>query len=124
MCKSIAGLLTFVSLNNIPLWVGVLTGGLPRGKMKINRSRWEIILDILKVTKKDGKVKRTRIMQMANLDWRNFQRYFDFLQAEGFIRMSNPDPEYYELTEKGIDLLNRLKDMSKTNQPFSAILHK
>lgn len=81
--------------------------------IKTERSRYEIILDILKVTKVEGKVKKTRIMHSANLDWRNFKRYFDYLQAEGFIAKCNPDPDYYELTEKGKNLFQRLKDVAE-----------
>ena len=81
--------------------------------MKKDRSRWEIILDILKVTKEEGKVKKTRIMHSANLDWRNFKRYFDYLQADGFIKSGHPDPDQYELTEAGKNLLQRLKDVTE-----------
>ncbi len=82
------------------------------------RSRWELTYDILRVTSEeekahDGKAKKTRIMQGAYLDWRNFQRYFDFLLEHGFIDC--PDGgNYYYLTEKGRNLeeqLRGLKDM-------------
>ena len=83
------------------------------------RSRWEIILDILKVISgKGGRVKKTRIMQNAYLDWRNFQRHFSFLQEHGFVE-SNSDPEEgtgYYLTEKGKDLLQRLKEVKEVLQ--------
>ncbi len=81
-------------------------------KMKRGRSKWEIISDVLQVTHEEGKVKKTRIMQKAYLDWRNFQRYFDFLLTEGFISRCNPDPGYYEITEKGKNLLKRLKSVT------------
>ncbi len=89
--------------------------------MKQERSRWEIILDILKVTREEGKVKKTRIMHRANLDWRNFKRYFEFLQANGFIMNCNPDTECYELTEKGKNLLQRLKELSELVDPTPRI---
>ena len=77
------------------------------------RSRWEIIEDMLIVLMGEGKSKKTRIMQRAYLDWRNFQRYFDFLLEEGImVKCNNPGDEgYYELTEKGKDLLKRLKNV-------------
>jgi predicted transcriptional regulator len=43
------------------------------------RSRWEIILDVLKAIQENNKAKKTYIMQRAYLDWRNFERYFSFL---------------------------------------------
>jgi predicted transcriptional regulator len=77
--------------------------------MKKERTRWEIISDILKVTGEEKKPKKTRIMQKANLDGINFQKYLDFLLENGFITKCNPDPEYYEITEKGRNLSAKLK---------------
>ena len=86
-----------------------------REKMGIRkeRSRWEIIEDMLIVLISEEKSKKTRIMQRAYLDWRNFQRYFDFLLEEGIIVKCNDLGEegYYELTEKGKELLKRLKNV-------------
>lgn len=86
-----------------------------REKMGIRneRSRWEIIEDILIVLMSEERSKKTRIMQKAYLDWRNFQRYFDFLLEEGFmVKCNNPGDEgYYELTERGKELLKRLKNV-------------
>jgi len=79
------------------------------------RSRWEITYDILRATSEeekahDGKAKKTRIMQRAHLDWRNFQRYFDFLIEHGFI--DRPDGEnYYYLSEKGRNLKEQLREL-------------
>ncbi len=81
--------------------------------MKKDRSRWEIILDILKVTREEGKVKKTRIMHRANLDWRNFKRYLDFLIVDGFIKNCGTDSDRYELTENGKNLLQRLKEVTE-----------
>jgi len=81
-----------------------------------SRSRWEIILDILKVTSEgEGRAKKTRIMQYAYLDWRNFQRHFGVLQENEFIA-DHKDPKEgtsYYLTEKGIDLMGRLNAVQK-----------
>lgn len=79
------------------------------------RSRWEIIYDILEETSEaenrgEGKAKKTRIMHGAYLDWRNFQRHFDFLMEQGFIDCIKGE-DCYCLTEKGRDLLNQLKDL-------------
>ncbi len=76
------------------------------------RSKWEIVHDMLKVLTEDNKPKKTRIMQRACLDWRNFQRYFNFLTEENFIvEINNLEKGSYELTEKGYELLNRLKNV-------------
>jgi predicted transcriptional regulator len=74
------------------------------------RSKWEIIKDMLTVLQEDERPKKTRIMQRACLDWRNFKNYFCFLLEEGFLSAcKDPDTRGYELTEKGKELLKRLK---------------
>jgi predicted transcriptional regulator len=80
--------------------------------MKKGRSRWEIIMDMLKAIHEENKARKTRIMQRAYLDWRNFERYLDFLLAEGFITKCEPDT-YYELTVKGKEMLRRLKEVDE-----------
>lgn len=86
-----------------------------RGNMGLRkeRSRWEIIKDILAVTLEERAAKKTRIMQKACLDWRNFQRYFDFVLEEGFIEKCNPDTGHYMITEKGEELLKRLNEVEE-----------
>ncbi len=81
--------------------------------LRKERSRWEIIEDMLIVLMEEKKPKKTRIMQRAYLDWRNFQRYLDFLLEEGFMAKCNsPEDEgCYEQTEKGRELLKRLKNV-------------
>jgi predicted transcriptional regulator len=80
-------------------------------KMRSDRSKWEIILDILEVIRAEEKAKKTRIMYMAYLDWRNFTRHFNFLLEEGHIMKCNPDNECYKLTENGDNLLKKLKEV-------------
>ena len=78
-----------------------------------DRSRWEIILDILHVVQKDKKIKKTRLMQKAYLDWRNFKKYFNYLIEENFISESNPDSGSFSITENGVELLDRLKKVNE-----------
>jgi predicted transcriptional regulator len=79
--------------------------------MGSERSKWEIILDILEVIRAEEKAKKTRIMYMAYLDWRNFKRHFNFLLEEGYIMKCNPDNECYKITENGDNLLKKLKEV-------------
>jgi predicted transcriptional regulator len=78
-----------------------------------DRSRWEIILDLLEVMQAEKKAKKTRIMQKAYLDWRNFGRYFEFLLEEKFISECNPDEGCYMITQNGEELLKRLKGVKE-----------
>lgn len=81
--------------------------------IEFERSRWEIIQDILKATSEGNKAKKTKIMLKASLDWRSFKRHFDLLVIEGFIAISNSSsPKNYEITSKGKELLNRLNKVS------------
>ncbi len=77
------------------------------------RSRWELIYDVLKVTYEEKTSKKTRIMQRAYLDWRNFQKYFELLIDKGFIAKCTSIPDNYEITEKGMKLLERLKKVDE-----------
>jgi predicted transcriptional regulator len=79
--------------------------------MKKDRNRWEIILDILTVTNEERKAKETRIMQRAYLDWKNFQRYHNFLLEEGYIAKCNPEFDSCELTDNGRNFMKELKEL-------------
>ncbi len=82
--------------------------------MRKERSRWEIIEDMLKVLTEEKSVKKTRIMQRAYLNWRDLHKYFDFLIEENFIaECTNPGKGNYGITEKGRELLKRLKDVKE-----------
>lgn len=78
--------------------------------LKKGRGRWEIIRDILIAIQEDRKVKKTRLMQKAYLDWRTFNRYFEYLLNDGFLIECN-NYECFELTNRGSELLNKLKDV-------------
>jgi predicted transcriptional regulator len=80
-------------------------------KMRRERNKWEIIIDVLEVIRAEEKAKKTRIMHMAYLDWRNFSRHFNFLIEEGFIMKCNPENECYTLTENGDNLLKKLNEV-------------
>ncbi len=82
--------------------------------LKKRRSRWVIIADILKVLTEEKRSTKTRIMQRAYIDWRIFKKYFEFLLAEGFIAKTNEsEPETYNIADKGIELLKRLKNVDE-----------
>lgn len=80
---------------------------------KKERCRWKIILDVLTTLAKEKKAKKTKVMQKACLDWRNFKKYFVFLLDNGFIAECNTEEKNYEVTEKGMELLKRLKEVDE-----------
>ncbi len=84
------------------------------GAVRKDRSRFEIIEDMLAVLTEEKSVKKTRIMQRAYLNWRDLQKYFDFLAEEKFIAESNnPETGGYAITEKGKELLKRIKSVKE-----------
>src|SRR5659263_596971 len=92
------------SLNNIGL---VYQGwGKPEQALEYYQKALEIDEEPKEIRGNETRLKKTRIMQRANLDWRNFQRYFGFLLEEGLIE--NCDSNCYELTKRGEELIRRL----------------
>jgi len=80
--------------------------------MNQRRGRLEIIKDILAAVHEVGESKKTRVMQKAYLDWRNFQRYFDFLVENGFLNVkNNGGDKVYMLSENGRILLDKLNEL-------------
>jgi len=84
------------------------------------RGRWEILMDLLLAMKREmaneGTVKKTRVMQKAHLDWRTFQKHFNFLLEQGFIVCitdESAEEERYLITERGEDLLRKLEDVRR-----------
>ncbi len=70
------------------------------------RCRFLIIYDLMNAINQDGHTKKTKMMQMAYLDWRNFDKYFNVLIVNGFVEKNK---ECYKITEKGRILFERLK---------------
>ena len=81
--------------------------------MKKKRSQHEILYDILSSLNREKNARKTKIMQMSYLDWRNFDRYFRLLLDENCISKCRRRMESYELTEKGVKLLQSLKPLDE-----------
>ena len=77
--------------------------------VRFYRSRDDIVVDILKAA--SGRVKKTHIMQKANLNPLMFRKYFPALLRNGLI-VEEDDPDggsLYRLTNNGRDLLKMYK---------------
>lgn len=57
-------------------------------------------------------------MQGTHLDGRAFQKYFNHLLEEGLIEKNNHDLEFYEITEDGMRLLNKLREVDMMVTPY------
>ncbi len=60
-----------------------------KGIKRIKRCKVEIVHDILNVAKNNNSSTKTKLQQMSYIDWRGFQKYFDFLLSNGFIKRNN-----------------------------------
>jgi len=72
------------------------------------RDKMEIIFVILNAINIGG-CKKTRIMYYANLDWKVFKRYMDFLERYDFVEKDGNGG--YILTNKGNILLEKLNEV-------------
>lgn len=77
------------------------------------RSRWEIIEEVLEAASKE--VKLTRLMHRVNIDYRGLQRYLDFLDKNGFIKITliQRSEKMVKTTGKGDTLLEKLREVKK-----------
>jgi len=81
--------------------------------MSPRRSRLDIQLDVLNAVRK-GVDKPTRIMYAANMSWKPVRKILDSLVDGGLLTVNtNTDGKTvrrrYEITEKGISVLNYLE---------------
>lgn len=77
------------------------------------RSRWDIVYEILESVEKGVKVK-SRLMHATNLDWRIFSKYISYLEKEKYLVYNE---EGYKITEKGIELLRKLREFKRVIVP-------
>lgn len=73
------------------------------------RDRLQIIADILAITSTGAK--KTRIMYQANLSYKLLCKYLDDVIVTGLVSCENGD--WYVLTPKGKNFLNRHEEYSK-----------
>lgn len=78
-----------------------------------NRSRLQIAVDILMVTK-DGSNK-TRIMYQANLSFELLRRYLDFLTRSGLLKTVRNEKSYVT-TEKGYAFLEEYHEFQRYSE--------
>ncbi len=79
--------------------------------IKNERGRWDIILEMLKATQMENDPENRHSLHEEFINLKNFDKYFEFLQSEGFIAEFNPGNNYY-LTKKGKDLLEGLNKIN------------
>ena len=79
-----------------------------------NRSRFDIISEIL-IAAKDDWAAKTQIMYKANVSFNQLQKYLTFLLTKGFLdTMETERGLRYQITEKGFKLLHDYEELRKT----------
>jgi predicted transcriptional regulator len=80
---------------------------------KQERTRHEIIQDMLLVALEERSVSKTRIMQKAHLNPRSFQRYFQFLLESEYLIASTHHPDRYQISETGKVVIHTLREANR-----------
>jgi predicted transcriptional regulator len=80
------------------------------------RTRFEIIKKILEVTG-DGR-KKTGIIYGASLNSLQFKKYIEILVKNNFVNFL-VEQKLYQITEKGIDLLEKSSELSQAYEDLS-----
>jgi predicted transcriptional regulator len=76
-----------------------------------NRDKLDIVRDMLAIA--STKVKKTRIMYQANLNYLQMEKYLKLLLEEGLLAPDGDDGSCYLITEKGKEFLRVYADYLK-----------
>ena len=97
----------------------LITNFMPGQKMKASFpglkneiSRWDLIFDILDMTREKKSAIKASEIQKSYIDPKNFDKYFKFLMKENFIEKHNNGESYY-LTKSGEELHRGLREISE-----------
>jgi len=85
-----------------------------------HRQKLEIIRDILELLNKSKDLKHTNIISKANLSSKSCTKYLNYLIKRGYVEkysslyLSN----MYKITDKGLDLLEKIKKYNELFKEF------
>lgn len=80
---------------------------------KKERTRGEIIQDLLLVTLEERQASKTKIMQRAYLNQKSFQKYFHFLLGNGYLTTCGLPVKKYMVTNKGREMLDWVRQVNQ-----------
>ncbi|AEE94376.1 winged helix-turn-helix domain-containing protein [Acidianus hospitalis] len=87
--------------------------------MKSKRDQLEIIMDVMEVIN-DGYGSKSSIMKYANLSNTLLEKYISILTSKGLIKYEDG---HYKMTEKGIELLEKLRKIRKLHLELSELIN-
>lgn len=84
------------------------------------RTRLDIIGDMLSsILDKGGKIKPTHLMYKSNLAHNQMKQYLDeLLQKELIRKVKKENSELIEITDKGCELIKKLKEIKEFENAF------
>jgi predicted transcriptional regulator len=88
--------------------------------MAKKRERIKIIEDILwSIQQKNGEIKPTHLMYKSNLSHTQMKSYLEELIENSLVEKINKKTyEYIIITDKGLEFLNKLKEMNSFDKSF------
>ncbi|MGF3521931.1 MAG: winged helix-turn-helix domain-containing protein [Candidatus Bathyarchaeia archaeon] len=80
----------------------------------MKRSKFEICIDILKVTAQRGPLKVTYIMRKANINHKALNEQIDFLTAQGLLEARKEgEHRVFTVTQQGITVLKYFRELKQ-----------
>ncbi|BFH74108.1 winged helix-turn-helix domain-containing protein [Sulfurisphaera javensis] len=88
--------------------------------MRVKRDQFEIMADILENVRQ-GYGSKSALMKNANLSFSILRKYLDYLKEKGYIEEKDNS---YIITDKGLDLLNRLNSVRKLEFQLAELINE
>ncbi|MEW6062867.1 MAG: DUF4364 family protein [Nanoarchaeota archaeon] len=87
--------------------------------MPERRNKLQIIIDILALLQKKGKVKPTHLLYGGNLSYDRLKKYIKDLEEKSLIEeITEKDKKFYKLTDKGHSFLDEIKKIKEVTDAF------
>ncbi|MEM2896039.1 MAG: winged helix-turn-helix domain-containing protein [Candidatus Bathyarchaeia archaeon] len=86
------------------------------------RSEMRILVDILRVIRKESEAGPTRILYKANLSYERLNKYLEKLKSMELIVELRGESKSYALTQKGFEFLKEFEKFEELAKAFGFII--
>jgi len=87
--------------------------------MPERRNKLQIIIDILNLLQKKGRVKPTHLLYGGNLSYDRLKKYIKELEEKNLIEeIIEKDKKFYKLTDKGHSFLDEVRKIKEVTDAF------
>ncbi|AGK61918.1 putative transcriptional regulator [Archaeoglobus sulfaticallidus PM70-1] len=84
----------------------------------MRRTRFDIVIDIIKVVTQNGRCNKTKIVYGANLNFKIAEKYLVYLVDLEYLELELINGKTtYRATEKGKDLVRKFSEISEDMKP-------